>query len=222
MPVGLLSGVTVQHNEGTTPVTKLQSRVLTTVAVLCPLALGLACNTPPSAQQPPAATTGPVTQPSPKPSQPAVRAVRVETLAHFEASEFCSKYRCTRDGDWPLKAGDTNNTYATSRRSTSRPDMPDMSVELTTNDAGRVTGLGLEFYYLKAMRPADYEAIEAFLQAIDTTRSPAAAMRVIRRSIVKPVGLHENVNSGERTTFGDYDVSAAKVGKEYVLSLKRK
>lgn len=140
--------------------------------------------------------------------------MKIETRADFEASAFCKTYKCARDGSWNLKAGGTNHTYDIA--------FEDAMVELqTATDSDKVTGLGIEFLMRKTLAQSEVAAIEALLASVDTTRPTAPAMQSIRRNITRPVGRDQNVHAGGKTPFGDYRASSAKVGRDYVLSLKR-
>jgi hypothetical protein len=88
---------------------------------------------------------------------PASELKLVQSLAEFEASQFCREYNCVLSDSWDLRKGGINNSYDTDVS-------PEVSVEVTTVD-GIPTEAGLVFYYRPKLSADDLQLVYLFLES---------------------------------------------------------
>jgi hypothetical protein len=81
----------------------------------------------------------------------------VQSLAEFEASQFCREYNCVLGDSWDLRKGGIYNSYYIDVS-------PEVSVGVTTVD-GIPTEAGLVFYYRPKLSADDLQLIYLFLES---------------------------------------------------------
>lgn len=140
-----------------------------------------------------------------------IAAIKVETLADFESSEFYKYYKLRRGDGWKLNTGAYNNTFETS-------SLPHVTIEVQTMD-NKVIEFGIIFYERDSLQDSELNFVNKLLQSIDTKlKLDSKVKEYIKSNVERNVF---QIKQATPITFGNLKIYAGKVGPEQSISIEK-